>query len=51
MSKQYILHYVRSTKNKHVYADREEIMGAIYVPKTELPAEAPATITMTLETK
>ena len=48
-NKLYLLYYVRSTKNKHVYADKNDVLGAIYIPKTELPADPPEQLTMTLE--
>lgn len=46
--KTYTLTLVRSTKNKHVYSDGD-ILGAIYMPKSELPDPPPKQITMTVE--
>lgn len=51
MKKSFKLVFVRSTKNKHVYSDGEAgILGAVYIPKDQLPEPAPSSITLTLET-
>jgi len=46
--KVYTLTFVRSTKNKHVYSDGD-ILGAVYIPKDQLPADPPQTITVTFQ--
>ena len=46
--KTYTLSLVRSTKNKHVYADSNDVLGAVYIPKTEVASLPPEQITITL---
>lgn len=49
MKQTYTLTLVRSTKNKHVYSDGD-ILGAIYIPKSELPSPPPQKLGLTIET-
>lgn len=51
MKKVFKLVFVRSTKNKHVYSDGEEgVMGAVYIPKDQLPEPAPSSIELAIIT-
>jgi len=46
------LNFVRSTKNKHVYAEPEgavTLIGSLYLEKSGLPSPAPTELEVTLK--
>lgn len=45
------LNFVRSTKNKHVYAQENEgtLIGSLYLEKSGLPDTAPTTLEVTIK--
>ena len=45
---QVLIHYIRSTKNKHVYSDDEFSIGSLYIPRESLPADPPDTLEVTV---
>jgi len=51
MKKNVKMHWSKSTKGTHVYANDEpdSAVSTIYIKRSELPPEAPASITLTIE--
>ena len=51
MTKKIVMHWSKSTKGTHVYANSEpdSPVSSIYVKRSELPSEAPSSITLTID--